>query len=1010
MKIIKASAGTGKTYRLSLEFISILLKNRNLKVSEILAITFTKKATAEIKNRIYQHLEVLIYDKPEKNILIQNLKQEFKIDLSPLDIVYLKKIYEEIQIDKEVLKIFTIDAFIQKIFSGIVAPYLNINNFSIDDTINKDYLDEIYSYLFNNHEDLLGKLFFNKFKINLRDYDKFIFSIINNRYIFLFKEKFFEEKFAFNKQVFWDKYLKEVDNLLYIFDIIAEKKNIDLVDLLKNEYKNIFFENKNLKIDFFLKDKLFIKRNYKILLEDNKTSFLNGIKLRGKDIFLEREDLLKIQHNYEKILADYLFVELLLEEDETIENLAKAILEVYDEIKFREKIFTYNDITYYCFSKLYDEKLSVLEKDSFSNEFYELLTFKIRFLLIDEFQDTSVIQFKLLQPIINELIAGQGQKNYGDVIVVGDEKQAIYSWRGGDYKLLKNLNSIYENNSLLELNTCYRSCDKIIAYINELFTQDFSQYEWNYKKCNSTSKDRFANLCLHLEKENIDYHKDFVERFILQKKNKSSLKNSAIICRKNKNLEKIAKVLDFHKIPYILESSKSIFSHRAIKPIIYFMEYLLLSNNYNLLRFLRSDLVLIDGNLLKKILNSQSKDEAIIKKINSIVENFAEDDLLFFLKDFLEKFNYQEIYDLENDWENISFFITILNSFHNQNYPNNLKGFLDFVKREKDKTEYEQIGIGKGEFLFLLSIHKAKGLEFDNVFFFHNFLENEKKEYNDFSYYYDFNEDFSKINQMFFVYNYEKILAKSSFSYLTETKKLEEERERLNYYYVALTRAKNNLFMYFVSKEEKKEDIKENLNKNFVKIIEKIDFAYSNEIEEQTEAKLILQGKVKEYKINDLFSAKQYYSQDKIIETFKEEKKILTGLLNHYYLYFIKSFSQKEMNFAKEKTYLKYGNYFSKQKIDKLIDKLNSFIQKNLEFFNYDAWDLIFNEFVLSSGNKNFRIDKLLINNKEKKVFLLDFKSGFYHEENQLINYKNLLLNLIKDKSYKIYYKFLFIG
>ena len=71
---------------------------------------------------------------------------------------------------------------------------------------------------------------------------------------------------------------------------------------------------------------------------------------------------------------------------------------------------------------MYDEELAILEKDTFVSEFYELLTFKIRFLLIDEFQDTSVVQFKLLQPIINELLSGFGQKDYGDVVVVGDEK------------------------------------------------------------------------------------------------------------------------------------------------------------------------------------------------------------------------------------------------------------------------------------------------------------------------------------------------------------------------------------------------------------------------------------------------------------------------------------------------------------------------------------------------------------------------------------------------------------
>jgi exodeoxyribonuclease V beta subunit len=70
--------------------------------------------------------------------------------------------------------------------------------------------------------------------------------------------------------------------------------------------------------------------------------------------------------------------------------------------------------------------------DEVSNTFYEILTTRIRFLLIDEFQDTSILQFKLFLPIIKEITSGEGVKPYGGIIVVGDEKQSIYSWRGGE--------------------------------------------------------------------------------------------------------------------------------------------------------------------------------------------------------------------------------------------------------------------------------------------------------------------------------------------------------------------------------------------------------------------------------------------------------------------------------------------------------------------------------------------------------------------------------------------------
>jgi ATP-dependent exoDNAse (exonuclease V) beta subunit len=85
-KVIKASAGTGKTYRLSLEYLAALLKD--IDFSEIIVMTFTKKATAEIKNRILKHLRSIINQGPEKEDIISSLKN----------------IYPELEIDPEKLE------------------------------------------------------------------------------------------------------------------------------------------------------------------------------------------------------------------------------------------------------------------------------------------------------------------------------------------------------------------------------------------------------------------------------------------------------------------------------------------------------------------------------------------------------------------------------------------------------------------------------------------------------------------------------------------------------------------------------------------------------------------------------------------------------------------------------------------------------------------------------------------------------------------------------------------
>jgi len=89
-KVIKASAGTGKTYRLSLEYIGLLLKFAPLHIdfSEILVITFTKKATAEIRERIFDHLRAIVVEDDE--LLKQNIKLLLNIDIGEAEKAILR--------------------------------------------------------------------------------------------------------------------------------------------------------------------------------------------------------------------------------------------------------------------------------------------------------------------------------------------------------------------------------------------------------------------------------------------------------------------------------------------------------------------------------------------------------------------------------------------------------------------------------------------------------------------------------------------------------------------------------------------------------------------------------------------------------------------------------------------------------------------------------------------------------------------------------------------------------
>jgi len=135
--ILKASAGTGKTYRLSLEFIANLVRGVNYK--NIVVMTFTKKATAEIKERIFDFLYQIAFDKGNGAELEKNLKEIYKFD--NLNKKELQNIYFEMIKNKEDIRISTIDRFTNQIFKNAIAPYFNIYNYEI---FEKE-TDEFYS-------------------------------------------------------------------------------------------------------------------------------------------------------------------------------------------------------------------------------------------------------------------------------------------------------------------------------------------------------------------------------------------------------------------------------------------------------------------------------------------------------------------------------------------------------------------------------------------------------------------------------------------------------------------------------------------------------------------------------------------------------------------------------------------------------------------------------------------------------------------------------------------------
>ena len=1086
-KVIRASAGTGKTYRLSLEFIDILLQNRdNIEFDEILVITFTRKATFEIKERIFSHLAKICSNKGQE--IITNLKLiDPVLEIGKEEIVYLNQVYRKMLINKSRLNVSTIDSFTTKIFTNLIAPYLQIDNIRIDPQINETYLPEILDKIISktNLQKFIN-LFASIRSKNLKKINDLVTEILRMRWLIegfagdvsfeidLKKEQ--KETFS-TYQLSLSKYLTEIQsNLIILSEKDPSKEEINsffkskIHDMITSrinlaDIKSVDIKN---KLSTFFLNKKFLHNHFKTILSDQY--FWNGNKYFNKkeddDI---KNELIKLENKMKTALADWLFYDRLLPEMKALIDLSKLIYLSYNRIKFRDKIFTYDDLTFYTHKYLYDPEISIIDPDNVLNLFYEFLSYRFRYILIDEFQDTSIMQWNIISPLISEIISGTGQKDYGGMIIVGDEKQSIYGWRGGEKALLEECAKLHLAEDIkISLNKTYRCGKNIQDFINGIFSNpylhnalDFHGVGWYYEPISSAYPEKPGYTQVNIvnqsdlkeDKEinsNLLIYRDFVDNIVLPMIGSGEISpvRTAVIARKNKELSDLATILEEYGIDFILESTASVFEHRAVKPILYLLRFLAYTDYHELVKFLRSDLVLISTQDLKDFLvifrkegyPNYIKQDGIpdifsnIEHINKLKHSSS---ILVLTKEILERFGVLRTFSLELDVKNINRFLEIVADFElsNRDHSSNLEGFIRYCTENESKEEFTQVGISESNSINLLTIHKAKGLEFDNVFFLQDlnirFGSNHEGLYQASRY----DEPYRNLNELILTYNYRKVLENSRFGNLAREMELNQTMEELNNIYVGITRAKSGLIVYYhynnkkdlpdyIEYLEKKKDIKTHeifflSLYDYLKgklIHENSAWSYKtgdHKIESTNEKSNLKSIKISpELKDNfgimtnkDLKPNQNIVSLKELSYQYLTGKNLLIGNIAHYYLSEIRFDTQQNRKKSKYNTISKYGTLLNDSQLDNLISCLEDFLNNNRDIFSSENWDEIYNEYPIFDDKGNeFRIDRLMINKKNKLITIIDYKTGSIRDSMQLEMYKKIIANLdyVRDKKYRI--------
>ncbi|HPG40646.1 MAG TPA: UvrD-helicase domain-containing protein [bacterium] len=1107
-KIIKASAGTGKTYRLSLEYIGLLLKYHqyDLSYQEILVITFTKKATAEIRERIFAHLQAIVHNKPEAAELCSNLESSLGMQITPAMRQVLEKYYHEMLLNKNLVKINTIDSFINEIFKTIIAPYLGITDYKIDDNIPAQVYAEIFRALLEDEKN--STVFYSFFRRATRkkitDYENLLRSLLDKRWIFDLIEKSAAapaspQMLETNAEKNLVEFKKAMTSLLQRFQarVMVDYPAMPAADMFKAGFFGDHFSQFDSlqtldlagELDKLLTPENLHKHSGNILAGDY---FWHGGKVfRKKD---NKEFGAELSAEYsaaKKYLADYIFYAELLPETAEINTIARLVYNKYDEIKFRDKIFTHNDISYYCFHYLYDPELSLIDDNFVTNAFYEYLSASIRFVLIDEFQDTGMIQFKILLPIINEVTSGIGAQDYGGVIIVGDEKQSIYGWRGGERELLLKMPGLLPDNRQLSLDTSYRSAPVLIDFINEVFTNPLLQSRltdlfWPYEKIRAAKK--AANACIQVHAKNFytprdaengsahsrQQYRDFVQEMLLPLLREKSIDvhKTAILARKNSDLKNIAAILNEMGIDYILESSGSVLAHRAIKPLFYLLNYFVYQDLADLVKFFRSDLVLMPPEELKVILDFHRRrksdnytvnelftalqDIPAVEKLHTFINSlcsgkdqelpaFSRFDPLVLVSAVIKEYNVPKLFSQENDLVNINLFLEIVAELlvANHNYPKTLQGLLDYCRDNAASERFQQLGLDQVDAITLLTIHKAKGLEFDSVLLYWDLAAGFGGPLNDINVHLHYREDFTGLAAHVINLNYEHIMQWCSFSDLKTASQNRLVIEELNNIYVALTRAKYNLYMFFAfKKKDGLELLRQELQKEEPPEIDQfllfsvLDiFAAQNALhtstndechgmigaparldelaapparQDYTFIKKYLDFALTHYPSVEIKS-KEITEYPDYTSVYIKSRDIDKGNIIHYFLSFIRFGTEQELALAKIQTINYYGNLLPVAEIAALLDRVTTFIDNNRPLLFAAKWQQIYTEITLfNDSGEQFRLDRLMIDKQNHDILIIDYKTGGRHEQQQMDEYIRLVKNLpvVMQKNYKVLGKF----
>lgn len=991
--IVSAGAGSGKTAVLTERAKRKVLDG--VHVNELLILTFTNAAAAEMKDRIRDAINETKGLEEEANLV----DGAYITTFDSFSLAMVKKyhtrlnITNKIKITDEVL----IDIKKKEILDSIIDEYYNESN--------KDFINLIENFCLKDDKDLKNYILKAYKKTELK-YDK---------------TKFIEEYFNIFNDSIIDKFIDDYMN------IIREKQNV--VKNLLNEL-NSYFDG-----DFVAK------------MEDGYSKFINA---KTYEDFLSSFDIPRIvvpRNSSEegkktkstiKVIVDevrdnyciYRNTDEMKEELQSTKSNTKVIIDIIKELdkrldiyKLKNQIFNFNDIARLAI-QVVEENEDIREE--LKNSFKEIM--------VDEYQDTSDTQEKFISLISNN-----------NVYMVGDMKQSIYRFRNANPKIFKEKYDTYrdtDKGEKIDLLKNFRSRKEVLDDINILFdyvmddkiggaeyqvshrmvfgNNDYiekGQTNQNYKTDVIVYDDKSLGRITKDEEEAFIIGQDILDKLnsnyqVFDKKTKklrpAEYKDFVILLDKSTNFELYKKIFEYLHIPLTILKDESfkkdndayIFKN-LLKLIICIKENRIDTDfKYSFVSISRSFLYkLSDDEIYKYLINGNYKESELYRIAEELSKTLDEVNVSKFIRLLLDKVNYEEkllnLNNIKSYRIRAEYFYNLSKDYEENG--NTIYQFVDYLD-EIFNEDYDlkfNVNSFTANSCMIMTIHKSKGLEYPVCYFAGLTGEFNMMELKD---------------KILFDNEYGLILPKVDESYkdtilkvlLKRRTKLEEISEKIRLFYVAVTRAKEKMVIIMPNIEEESEVnevvpsyTRESYN-SFYSILKSIysriinyridsqvkatkDYLISKELSNFESANKDKQ-EVVELDIRREELEEKHYSKEVLHMITKEEKEVMNfGTEVHRIL--------EELDFSDKKAIESIEDKRIRDKIDKFINsdimrtRINNKMYKEYEFIYME-------ENTISHG-----IIDLLIEDTDKYI-IIDYKLKNIDDENydkQLNGYKKYI-------------------